>query len=344
MALTLSIVSPSETFPIEILQNTLVSELRTMVCHEMSCDEDQIELIYAGEQLAEKKKVMGYGVCAGDEIEAALSKKALAVSHLRSKGVEMTPRNLIIGIKTEVEHVPQLIDSGMDINCCFQGLTPISAALSSGNITAARHLIQKGCHLDAEEPLYQTAIDYHQIDSVRVLLDNGVETVSSGNGVSPLQQALSSNQPEIAKLFLKWGVPTNTYCYHGSSPLFEAIIGAHKDIACAILETLSDADLRKAGPFGDTPLHCSIRYSQLTVAKELLARNVPVQIENNFKYTPLQLALHLNKPEFVQLLLESPGKFKIQPSINMANKLNNNASKLLLQMLKEGEERNETKK
>ena len=335
MSLIVSVVTHQGNYPIEVTPTTTVAELRELLCEESGIDEEQIELSYEGHQLELHKTVLEYGVCADDEINTITSKKVLALNDLVERGIEPTPKAFITAARKGAPYTKSFVDIGIDVNCRSQGMCPLTASLSTGETETARLIINSGANIDSNR-LYTIAITYHQISCVELLLSSGVDPNQlNDRDISPLHLSIIADQSKIAKLLLSHGVEANTRSPTGNTPLHDSIGGMMRDVSEILINILPQRCLSIRGSSSETPLHCAIRYSQITIAKLLLEKDVCLNSLNSQGYTPLHVALHFNRADVMKLLLNKKPDLSIKSMfgktvIDTAKDKENEASKLLL--------------
>ncbi|MEI6521056.1 MAG: ankyrin repeat domain-containing protein [bacterium] len=102
---------------------------------------------------------------------------------------DMTPLILSVA-RDRSEMIPYLASKGADINCIYQGFTPLMIAAQDGKLQCAKMLIDAGANLESQEQNGLTALmaaarDGY-IDIVRLLLDAGADwttKTTAGNDV-----------------------------------------------------------------------------------------------------------------------------------------------------------------
>ena len=112
----------------------------------------------------------------------------------------------------------------------------------------------------------------------------------------------------MATLLLAHGASVNAETNDGWTPLHEAAIGNHKEMAELLLNNKAQVDVKNGG--GYTPLHFAAIDARPDVAELLLAHGAEVNAKDNKGETPLRVA----KGSALQALVD-----KATPSQNRYN-------------------------
>jgi ankyrin repeat protein len=181
--------------------------------------------------------------------------------------------------------VKYLIDDGALVNSkTDDNSTPLHAAAASWDYRAVELLIKKGADVNAvtksgNTPLYLAVEDFGQkktIDEkkkmIKILVDSGADPMCRVNSFTPIEEALSSQDTEIADYLIKM-IKINA-----------------KDSS------------------GDIPIHHAIRANNLEMVKLLIENGADINIKDDVNYTPLHVARlikgEVEDQEIIKLLEE----------------------------------------
>ncbi|MDD4197464.1 MAG: ankyrin repeat domain-containing protein [Syntrophorhabdaceae bacterium] len=145
-----------------------------------------------------------------------------------------------------------------------QGSTPLHEACRSGNIRAARRLLDAGADPDAKNefgytPLHCACIHGH-LNVTRLLLDHGADVnADDKNGWTPLHRACDKNLLAIARLLLENGAAIDVPDNWNYTPLHLASAGGHTEVVRLLLDHGADPDARNDEGRTPPPLGVHIR-------------------------------------------------------------------------------------
>jgi ankyrin repeat protein len=177
------------------------------------------------------------------------------------------------------ELVPMLIDRGADVNISGEsGITPLQAAVETGNESIVKLLLSAGAEVNARNSLDFTALHFTvaapNVEIARRLVAAGADvdvriTTRYGNGgATPLMLAASAGYSELAVTFLDAGASFESKDGRGRTPLHQAAAGVHAGdgnrirdghlrVAARLLELGADVNARDGS--GRTPLDMAKR-------------------------------------------------------------------------------------
>lgn len=151
------------------------------------------------------------------------------------------------------------LDAETDVNAAdANGITPLIAAVTSGQPDVVRLLLSAGADINARGPEDRTALLY----------------------------AIQAEQPEMALLLLEQeGVDLEARDSHGSTPLVEAVVFGQLEVAEVLLE--KGADPNGPGPVGRTALHVEAVHLDVEVFRWLLERGANPDARDDDGWIPL---------------------------------------------------------
>ena len=166
----------------------------------------------------------------------------------------------------------------VDINFADDfGQTPLSLAVTRGNETFVRALLESGkaevksnCK-DGQTPLTWAAANGH-VEVVKLLVETSKADLDSKdrNGQTPLSHAARNGHEAVVDLLLKSGSPElESKDSHGQTPLSWAAINGHEMVVQMLLET-GKAEVESKNTDNLTPLTLAAANGHETVVKLLL--------------------------------------------------------------------------
>lgn len=152
--------------------------------------------------------------------------------------------------------------AGTDVNVAdANGITPLIAAVTSGQRDVVQLLLSVGADINARGPEERTALIY----------------------------AIQAEQPEMALFLLEQkGIDLEARESHGSTPFVEAVVFKQLKIATVLLE--KGADINASGPVGRTAFHVEASNLDPRMIKWLLERGANPDARAEDGATPLHLA------------------------------------------------------
>jgi hypothetical protein len=159
------------------------------------------------------------------------------------------------------------------------GMTPLMTASDSGDINAAKDLLDKGAAVDEQGEYGMTALrkasENGHVAVVKLLLDKGANVnAKDGWGETALLGAVVKSHTEVVKLLLERGADVNIRNYNGWTALAYA---SKVDIAKLLLD--KGADVNATNNYGATPLQAAgIATDRDDVARFLMDRGANLEI------------------------------------------------------------------
>ena len=234
--------------------------------------------------------------------------------------------------KGNVKVLKLFLEAGMDINVHDNG-TALTYAVYADNIDSVKFLIDNG--VDVNESAYwgiplgiASYKDYYKI--AELLIQNGADVNKvSRNGMSPLLNAvLMKGRSKIVALLLKNGADPN---YKQEQTKETALIisarNGYSDIVKLLIKGGSDPSYQDSG--GLSALDWAMLYNHIDVA-EILLENRTLVDDDDMSDVPMTLALVHKKFKFAELLIKHGvsvnGSFGEMPLIVWCAKQKNNDS------------------
>ena len=222
---------------------------------------------------------------------------------------DLHPANLIFAVKgdkaDELNKLLKRVPGGANFLFSANEFHPhettwLMEAVSAGNVSAAETLIKAGADAKArtssfDSPL-QLAAQVGNVEMVNLLLRHKADVNYPPAGKTPIHEAILAGHADIAKLLIDSGGKDDFYSH----------IGLGK--AAAVRESLAVDPSRASRPDGEkrTPLDYAAASGQLEIAKMLLdAGAFIVDYDHSFTKVPLHYAIHASSAPMVDLLLKA---------------------------------------
>jgi len=226
-----------------------------------------------------------------------------------------------------------LVEKGLDLNATdYDGYTPLHYASSCGFKDIALYLLEKRVSADIRSlygvtPFLMTS----DMEMAELFLDRGADInavdydgnnalhrfVSSGNkdfvayllgtdipvdnkndmGQTPLQIAIYSNCPDIAKLLIDKGASLDFRDDYGSTALHVV-----SDVELAKLLIEKGVNVKAVNEYGETPLHCV--YDNIELARLFLDEGADIDARSESGYTPLDYVVMYGCNDTARFLME----------------------------------------
>ena len=152
------------------------------------------------------------------------------------------------------------------------------------------------------------AIHYQNIDVLNLLIKLGMDPNNSNRtGISALNRAIDTGNPEIIKILIGAGVnlnPTFNENYYQQIPIEKAIWNDNKEIIRALL--LAGANANVSDSEKTTPLHfysLSKDYDR-EILDMLIEAGADINAKTTYKETPLEFAKRFRRHKVVSILEE----------------------------------------
>ena len=118
----------------------------------------------------------------------------------------------------------------------------------------------------------------------------------------PIHNAAFSGNIETVKQHIAAGTDVNAMNKYGSTPLYEAVTGGHKDIADLLISKGADVNAKEAKN-RITALHWAAWRGRKEIAELLIAKGANLNTKNNDGRTPLHNAAWKGHVEIAKLLI-----------------------------------------
>lgn len=162
------------------------------------------------------------------------------------------------------------------------------------------------------EPLIFTAIEKQDIETVKILLDQGmdvnckksVSNEKNAKSYGVLHSAVKQGNLEIVKLLVNHGADVSMKDEEGNAPVHTAFEGEFLEIIKFLVQR--GADINSTNDvYDNTLLHIALKVKSWEMAKFLIENGADVNIKNKHQDGPLFTALYAYDPcmEIVKLLL-----------------------------------------
>ncbi|XP_014281168.1 ankyrin repeat and protein kinase domain-containing protein 1 isoform X2 [Halyomorpha halys] len=109
-----------------------------------------------------------------------------------------------------------------------------------------------------------------------------------------------------ASYLIKFGTDVDGLSKDGSTPLHIACLAVQEKMVELLLN--QGADPLKPNGEGDVSIHIAARVGSIPILKLLMKRQVPLEVENQLKLTPLQVAAKAGQTKAVQFLISAGAK------------------------------------
>lgn len=251
-------------------------------------------------------------------MDAAAAGNVAAVELLLKHGADIHARTqsfdspLQAAQFSNLELVKLLLRHKANVNVPSTGKSPLHESLLSGQLEAAKLLIEAG----AKEDFYSD-IGLGKIEAVRKALAADPSRAGRPDGASrmPLDYAAAMNQLEMARLLINSGapivdvelsavdVPLHRAIQNGNVAMMKLLLDAGHSPSTAKGHRGESADIKPA-------LHLAIAKGQLDIIEVLLARKSDLKMRNTYSQMPLHYAADLGKAQIVEMLIQAGADVK----------------------------------
>jgi len=215
-------------------------------------------------------------------------------------------KNILLHIAAEKNYLKMLINLMKykpDLNYKTRiGWSALHYAAKNNNFEIFRELIKGGAFINDFDNQWNTplhiACEEKQIKFIHHVLNtyhgNLININSSNiNGDTPLHIVCESGIYEISRLLLENGARADVLNKNHETPLHIACKYNNKITINLLLEKYPDI-INKRSISGKTALYCAVEMNNCSVVSCLLNYNPDINIENNNKISPLQIAYENN--------------------------------------------------
>lgn len=198
--------------------------------------------------------------------------------------------------------VPFLVKHGCRLEAKDEErLTPLHRAALENRPQILRALIEAGANTDARvgrrSPHYaegfstfHLAVRKGRLECVWIMLEMGqsAEQPIKEDRITPLIIAILCNEPDVARLLLRYGADVNRTDDDGFAPLHHA-----PNAGMGKLLIDAGAEIEARGNNGKTPLHMAVQICEVELVNLLIASGADVNARTDGEYTPLHFACSL---------------------------------------------------
>ena len=224
-----------------------------------------------------------------------------------------------------VEILSYLLDNGADMNAVtnIEGhtITPLIAAVQSGNLESVKVLLKYGADIEGRgdfkyvskdhpfhsvsfegcTPLFVAAVNGN-VEILSCLLDSGADlnavANTEGHTITPLIFAVQNGDLDRVKLLLMYGAdiegqgdfklaapPYRSVSFKCCTPLFVAAVNGNVKILSSLLENGADINAVSEGLY--TPLMMAVRYKHTDAVEFLMDQGADANLQDENGYTAL---------------------------------------------------------
>jgi ankyrin repeat protein len=230
--------------------------------------------------------------------------------NIRDKTGDTALHKLLMGPTVEgVRAVRSLIRGGARIDIKgSKGLTSLSSAIRYGPTSIARLLIGSQTDVNAEVAAGWTSLRevfYHAHEMIHRLSHSG-SNQPSGDGWTPLRDAVRNHVYCLIELLLNMGVDLNRPTSDGWLPVLHVVKGGSSVVLQRLLERRpnpADANQRDAKD-GKSALHLAFYYKQHSTIRLLINHGADINQKGPDGWTPLIQAIREKNEDLVWLLIK----------------------------------------
>ena len=204
--------------------------------------------------------------------------------------------------------------------------TPLAIAVSSGRTDALRRLLARGADPNGEVLGGATPLSIAASRSSPTAVANLLEAKADPNLHKPLMQAMQYDRTEIVKLLINAGADINIHDDQKRFPLHFAAINASKELTTLLIDKGADIDQRD-GANGYSPLQWAIHYNRQQMIELLIEKGANPEVKNNAGQNALQFArAHRND---IAIALLQPFEKVVRPGYDLPDTAENATEKWL---------------
>lgn len=197
--------------------------------------------------------------------------------------------------------------------------TSLHVAVRMGDINMVNSLLKKELINSLDQigctPIYY-AIEYGNIEIMKLLLENGVDTTTCNNlQCTPLQRAGYIGNFEAVKVLIEYGASVNYRNTMNKTPLHYAALGMTFDIIQLLLE--KGATVNSQCDMGLSPLQVAARYRDRDIVQLLLQKGAKINIGDKQNVTPLHVATESSCGCVIETLLKNGADVNAQDKQGM---------------------------
>ncbi len=211
---------------------------------------------------------------------------------------------ILSSYESKKEFVELLLKYGADVNLQNDiGDTALINAVHSGNVEIVKLLLEYGANTEIRQKDGDTALMILCIEC-----DDMIVSV------------------EIASLLLKYGADINKRAIDSISALYLAVESGNVEITKLLLENGADINFKYINP-NATILHIASKVGNIDIIKLLLDKGIDINIENEEKFTPLNIAIFSNNIDTVKFLIKNGASINTNDTAKISALISSVASK-----------------
>lgn len=188
-------------------------------------------------------------------------------------------------------------------------LTPLQAAVMTGNYRICKQLLREGAEMSTSSeypPPLCLALDSGRFQIARLIIDSGADVLLPHKGLYSMFFAVKPDTPEfIVEALIKAGFPPNCKIEEKccNTALHKAVLCKNVGVVKALIKLNASCNVKETA-FGYTPLHMAVNVKDPLIAQILVDNGADLEDEDNAGMSPLLLAINQNDLLFVNFLIE----------------------------------------
>ncbi|MDR3179352.1 MAG: ankyrin repeat domain-containing protein [Holosporaceae bacterium] len=235
----------------------------------------------------------------GNPLHFALQKNNYTITKLLiENGANVDDNNILgIALEKEMNDIAEFLINCDKINknAVYEKKTLLQLALSKKNNTIAKLLIEKGAHIDSENPLCD-AITYDSFPILTFLVERGVD-VNKGN---PLGVSIDCGKNDMAAFLINCNKVDKNALHKGKTPIYLALEKNAHDLVKLLIE--GGADLNGKNLFFNFIKKEKFVWADILLAKRIMDPGKVKNISNIL----LRLGVEHGNISILEFLLSKP--------------------------------------
>lgn len=229
-------------------------------------------------------------------------------------------KNFLTMIKSnDIDKVNLFLKAKIDTNSkdledkSWYGKTALMIAAGLGYKDVVELLIKNGADVNAIDDksrnILWTVIDSDKPDMIKLLADNkvNIEYIEPKDNANPLYYAFSYNKKECIKALLEAGANVNVIRKDSSVLQLAVFRDADSDIIKMLIDKGANINFQDSVA-KYTPLHMAINLNRTEAAKILIEAGTDLNIKDKNGFTPLKLAEIWDRNEIINILKSKGAK------------------------------------
>ena len=218
----------------------------------------------------------------------------------------------------QYDNVNKYIEEGLDINTKYDnGLTMIHLAAEKGQTEIIRLLDKLGANIEDTPDNYDwmpihAAAQFGQSEAVRVLNQLGANIEKYASIYNPVLLAAKHNNTQVVRTLHQLGADLNVNTKidkndnddNGFTAAHHAVKNNNIELLRVLVELGVNINVMNiVEDYGQTPIQLAINQKNIKILKLLFEEyNIDINIQNNFKKTPIRTAADCGHLEILRLL------------------------------------------